>query len=784
MDLHYNKQHMFGNKELEILKQDNYRIENKPLQMNYKMREPSKVQEDMDEDSGIVGYMGDDEDIEQAQYNVMSLLTDKLGGVDDRIDKLLQQTETVKQNKEKLERLEREYNSLRVELTREEEFIEDELDELGDGNGSSMCDTEYAIEEIKNSDYTGPCTLDYQGDYVNQPDEEKIKKERSCSVNYSGSSPLPVGHRVLEYCYLNDGVYKQKCNTMIGDYANASPPLTEHCISIDNTDDSKDKLWVENCKIKTVGDCVSDECELYGPADDQSCIYKCRNLTAITGKTNIFEVVDCRYDSNIEDYVHKSSDLIDLAEAEKIDQAHKTYIYCKQFSDSETGKPVSESASLCESHQECIYNDNADVDGLETTCMPKEDCGNLGEEIIDAELSCSDIMSEECCTSLRYDDDPDGVPICEVKSDGSCGYVSNGYPVIYWVILIVQIIILIIHGINAPANSPLPPEVCTPALMPLVLIFAYYSFLFAAPDNSPLKLISGFPYGGRFSPDFFDSVWPTPQLLLVINLVVVGLLFFAYWFQPDLSAGTTARVIFTRNKKNIASVIAVFSAMIAVAYAIYTIYNSSESTTQCDIKPQYKINPEIKSLCSPPQSELYSKEYARMSGDITDNEKICPEAYCKREDTNINHLIFGIVLCVSIPIIMGTIWYSFHALRAAGTWGPPHKKRAKGLSSIVILVYLISLGAQCAVWIWGPSNCRSKKNRDKEICKSQEMCEKYKGSNRNSDDDPLPLICYKNYDSKILNLFFLGPDIFNFGTAIIVVIILGILYLLGLFVFQ
>ena len=96
MDPYYNKQVMLGNRALSILSQENYPVEDKPTIINY--RQPSEVDEDIEDDYGIVGYMGEDEDIEQAKYDVMSMLSDQFTGFDNRIESMKQQLEDINRN--------------------------------------------------------------------------------------------------------------------------------------------------------------------------------------------------------------------------------------------------------------------------------------------------------------------------------------------------------------------------------------------------------------------------------------------------------------------------------------------------------------------------------------------------------------------------------------------------------------------------------------------------------------------------------------------------------------
>ena len=94
MDVYFNKPYFFGQKELEILSQDKYPINVRPVQFTY--REPSKVDETNDPDYGVVGYMGDG-DVEQAQYNIIMSLEDKFKDVDDIIGTLNDDIEQIGQ---------------------------------------------------------------------------------------------------------------------------------------------------------------------------------------------------------------------------------------------------------------------------------------------------------------------------------------------------------------------------------------------------------------------------------------------------------------------------------------------------------------------------------------------------------------------------------------------------------------------------------------------------------------------------------------------------------------
>ena len=120
----FNNQVMFGHREWSILADnntplpvgpDNQPLVDKPLVREQReKREPSKVDENVEEDSGIVGYMGDDEDITQAKYDVMSLISDKIGGLDTRLERINQELKVL------IDSNERDITELRSEFDSDE----------------------------------------------------------------------------------------------------------------------------------------------------------------------------------------------------------------------------------------------------------------------------------------------------------------------------------------------------------------------------------------------------------------------------------------------------------------------------------------------------------------------------------------------------------------------------------------------------------------------------------------------------------------------------------------
>jgi len=90
----FNNQVMLGKREWAILTENNkpYPVthDNRPLTdeplLIKEERRPSAVDFDYNEGENIIGHMGEDEDIEQAQYNIMSQINKTVGGLNDRLN--------------------------------------------------------------------------------------------------------------------------------------------------------------------------------------------------------------------------------------------------------------------------------------------------------------------------------------------------------------------------------------------------------------------------------------------------------------------------------------------------------------------------------------------------------------------------------------------------------------------------------------------------------------------------------------------------------------------------
>ena len=139
----FNNQVMFGRREWSILADnnkplpvgpDNQPLTDKPLVVE-KERQPSETDQEYNEGENIVGYMGDDEDIEQAKYDVMSMIGDKIGGLDNRLERLNQELQVlIGKNRDNL-------RELRSEFTAEEctPFLISKCDDEKTYEGCSAC---------------------------------------------------------------------------------------------------------------------------------------------------------------------------------------------------------------------------------------------------------------------------------------------------------------------------------------------------------------------------------------------------------------------------------------------------------------------------------------------------------------------------------------------------------------------------------------------------------------------------------------------------------------------
>ena len=138
----FDNQVMFGHREWAILADNNKPTpvgpDNKPLvdkPVQKELREPSDVDEDTKDDYGIAGYMGDDEDVQQAQYNVMSLIDDKIGGLNIEIDRITRELDIfVQKNRNDIDELDKE---LKTELC--VPFLMDKCDGEQTYEGCSAC---------------------------------------------------------------------------------------------------------------------------------------------------------------------------------------------------------------------------------------------------------------------------------------------------------------------------------------------------------------------------------------------------------------------------------------------------------------------------------------------------------------------------------------------------------------------------------------------------------------------------------------------------------------------
>lgn len=135
MNQTFNNQVMFGRREWSILTDNNkpepIEKEGRPLAdkpLVVEDRKPSEVDNEYNGGPNIVGYMGDDEDIEQAKYDVISEVNNKFTTLDDRIIKISSEIEEMmvqlrKYNQGTIAQMENDIRTLIDELAKEDKEI-------------------------------------------------------------------------------------------------------------------------------------------------------------------------------------------------------------------------------------------------------------------------------------------------------------------------------------------------------------------------------------------------------------------------------------------------------------------------------------------------------------------------------------------------------------------------------------------------------------------------------------------------------------------------------------
>lgn len=397
-------QKFFGRKELEILNQ-------KPKPPSIKsIRKPSNVDENYNNDTGVVGYMGNDEDLESIKYDIMDNMNQKMNNFDDRIEKLLNQIQTMEANKDKLNRLELGQDSLLRVVEAEENQIEDVgIEAAVDGSG----DIEGMLDVIASA---RPCTalsrdtesrgLIDKGDnnmctkfYNRSSDKydnytsDYVRYGRSCKAHYLGSVSHPIVENPPNYCTDYNGRVAQKCNTIVGSSpSNAGPffPDTTNCVKLNNSDSNPaQQLWVDKCsQYLGEGPCnASEDCIYRKIGNEGKCIFNCEKLNTSLEQGNISDDVKCKKD---EDGHYESTNIV---HSDSLDTSDNSVLqdYCEQFT-----------KDTC-NNDKCQWDDNLDVLGYDFKCIPHEDSTtcNLSSPfkqlLKDSGEKCKSLTSSPCC---------------------------------------------------------------------------------------------------------------------------------------------------------------------------------------------------------------------------------------------------------------------------------------------------------------------------------------------------------------------------------------------------
>lgn len=268
------------NNEPQPVGSDNKPLVDKPLQIN--LREPSEVDADFQNDSGIVGNMGD-EDIEQAQYNVMSLITDKFIGLNKRIDKLNKELEIeIGKNKEDISDIKKTSCSAFIKQNCNTKTIQ----------GCMECADYYdEIKQLPEECYIGN-TLEMQCSYRlndNEEEEQRIDLEGGTDSNFVPCESLD--HYDCKTIIQNNYNYYQKDQDKIclWDTQDNNPDITKTDLKCRRLCDQYQTE--DNCNNKKgcsyiSGKCVENICENIINPDDCGIDNENRELDNLCGTGN------------------------------------------------------------------------------------------------------------------------------------------------------------------------------------------------------------------------------------------------------------------------------------------------------------------------------------------------------------------------------------------------------------------------------------------------------------------------------------------------------------------
>lgn len=287
----FDSQIFLGNRDFYIL--DNGQDLNKPLIMrenntqNNLRRNPSETENDLIDSENVVGLMGDDEDIQQAQYNVMSLIDERLdqlnGDIKNKLEMSVNNRITEIQNMMSILEENRistfnEINDLRMITERQTEIM---------SNIGILVDDEGLQEDMQDLDNLVFSQYENMGEGVRSPlnvpsspsppeqrDEHYGKKEGKTYYStdpkiYDKYNQFPYYLSMKNEWYKNKKISELECKG--DDYCTIQPEDLKCNAQTEkkfNEKDGKNRAFKKNIK--------RDSCVLeYNPDDE---VYKCGDL--------------------------------------------------------------------------------------------------------------------------------------------------------------------------------------------------------------------------------------------------------------------------------------------------------------------------------------------------------------------------------------------------------------------------------------------------------------------------------------------------------------------------
>jgi len=600
-------QKFFGRKELEILNQ-------KPKPPSIKtIRKPSDVDENYNNDEGVVGYMANDEDLESIKYDIMDNMNQKMNNFDNRIEKLLNQIQTMDANKDKLNQLELEQESLQEVVEAEDNEIEavaeaaasdgsgdinDMLNVIASARPCTALSRETGSRELIDKGDNNMCTKFYQrsspkyGSYRG----DGVLYGRSCKAYYHDSVSNPIVEDPPNYCTDYNGRVAQKCNTIVGSPSNAGPftPDINNCVGLNNSQDHPEKqLWVDKCsQYSSESSCnISEDCIFRKIGNEEKCIFNCEKLDTSLNQENIHRDLKC----NLKDGHYESTDII---YSDSLDTSNNSVLqdYCEQF--------ISEDICNNDSKSKCQWDNNLDVLGYDFKCIPHEDSTtcNLSSPfkqlLKDSGEKCKSLKSSPCCGAFPE--------VCSYENETCSSSLSLSWP---------------------PGPGYYNPwrlgDYSATLILSIICVGLYFKF--NKPETKILYIV--IPLGvfllniGKF----FLSVWfekkfdfidigggPTLSYLLFagipigILILISGLLILKKKNERDAGGGGDADgggadedggIGMKGRIKSFLQVLFVLVVIIGIGFSAVTIWTNEVNDTICGTATEYTTNNKINEYC-------------------------------------------------------------------------------------------------------------------------------------------------------------------------------------------